>query len=144
MRVAIVGSSGAGIGRLLARAGHEVAFSGSREPRKLAHAAELAGPKARTASVGDAVGEAEVVVMAVPFERYPDVAREVGEALRGKVVVDTSNAIAVRDGQVEFLDVPDGLTPAQYQRSRLEVRLVKAFNMLCPRPILELAAPERR
>lgn len=140
MRVAIIGSSGAGIGGLLARAGHEVVFSGSRDPQRLAHAAELAGPKARTASVGDAVDQAEVVVMAVPFERYPDVAREVGEALRGKVVVDTSNPIDVRHGQVEFLDVPDGLTAAQHQRSRLgNVRLVKAFNMLCPSSILELA-----
>jgi predicted dinucleotide-binding enzyme len=34
MRIAIIGSGGMGgsIGRLLARAGHEVVFSGSREP----------------------------------------------------------------------------------------------------------------
>ncbi len=74
------------------------------------------------------------------FERYPDVAREAGDSLAGKVVIDTSNPIAVRDGQVEFLDVPDGLTSAQYLRSRLgDVRLVKAFNRLCPSSILELA-----
>lgn len=141
MRVAIIGSAGADIGRLLARAGHDVLFSGSRDPQKLAHAAELAGPNARIASVGDAVEEAEVVVMAVPFQRYPDVARDVGEALAGKVVIDTSNPIDVRDGWVEFLDVPDGLTAAQHQQSRLgDVRLVKAFNMLCPSSIHELAA----
>lgn len=93
MRIAIIGPGGVGggIGRLLARAGHEVVFSGSRNPRKLAHAAELAGPNARTASVPDAAAEAEVVVIAVPFDRYPDVTREAGEVLRGKVVIDTSN-----------------------------------------------------
>jgi len=125
---------------LLARSGHEVVFSGSRDPEKLAHAAELAGPEARTASVGDAVDQADVVVMAVPFERYPDVAREVGEALAGKVVIDTSNPIAVRDGRVEFLDLPEGLTAAQYQQRTLgDVRLVKAFNAICASEIEELA-----
>ncbi|MGH2662931.1 MAG: NADPH-dependent F420 reductase [Actinomycetota bacterium] len=93
---------------LLARAGHEVVVSGSRNPQKLAHAAELAGPNARTASVPDAAAEAEVVLIAVPFDRYPDVAREAGEALRGKVVIDTSNPITVRNGQVQFLDIPGG------------------------------------
>lgn len=48
MRIAIIGPGGmgGGIGRLLARAGHDVIFSGSRNPEKLAHAAELAGPNA--------------------------------------------------------------------------------------------------
>jgi predicted dinucleotide-binding enzyme len=143
MRIAIIGPGGmgGGIGRLLARAGHEVVFSGSRNPQKLAHAAELAGPNARTASVPDAEAEAEVVVIAVPFDRYPDVAREAGEALRGKVVIDTSNPITVRDGQVQFLDIPGGVTAAQHQQSTLgDVRLVKAFNAICASSIDELAA----
>ena len=71
MRVAIIGAGGMGspIGRLLARAGHEVMFSGSRSPEKLARAAELAGPNARAAGLPDAVDAAEVVVVAVPFDR---------------------------------------------------------------------------
>lgn len=131
MRIAIIGPGGmgGGIGRLLARAGHKVIFSGSRSPEKLAHAAELAGPNARTASVPDAAAEADVVVVAVPFDRYPEVAREAGEALPGKLVIDTSNPITVRDERVEFLDVPGGLTAAQYQQLTLgEGRLVKAVK----------------
>jgi hypothetical protein len=142
MRIAIIGPGGmgGGIGRLLARAGHEVVFSGSRSPDKLARAAESAGPNARVATVEDAAAEADAVVVAVPFERYPDVAREAGEALGGKVVVDTSNPITVRDGRVEFLDLPDGSTAAEYQQRILgEVRLVKAFNAVCASEIGELA-----
>jgi predicted dinucleotide-binding enzyme len=132
---------GGSIGRLLARAGHEVVFSGSRNPQKLADAAELAGPNSRTASVPDAADEAEVVVIAVPFDRYPEVAREAGEALRGKVVIDTSNPITVRDGQVDFLDIPRGVTAAQHQQPTLgDVRLVKALNGICASSIDELAA----
>jgi len=143
MRIAIIGPGGmgGGAGRLLARAGHEVVFSGSRNPQKLAHAAELAGPNARSASVPDAAAEAEVVVIAVPFDRYPDVAREAGEALRGKVVIDTSNPITVRNGQVQFIDIPAGVTAAEHQQRTLgDVRLVKAFNAICASSIDELAA----
>lgn len=69
------------------------------------------------------------MVVAVPFERYPDAARRAGEVMRGKLVIDTSNPITVREGQVEFLDIPGGLTAAQYQRHTLgNVRLVKAFK----------------
>jgi predicted dinucleotide-binding enzyme len=142
MRIAIIGPGGmgGGIGRLLAGAGHDVVLSGSRNPQKLAHAAEVPGPNASTAAVPDAAAEAEVVVIAVPFDRYADVAREAREALRGKAVIDTSNPITVRDGQVEFLDIPDGLTAAQYQQLTLgDVRLVKAFNAICASEIDELA-----
>jgi hypothetical protein len=134
MRIAIIGPGkiGGGLGRLFARAGHDVIFTGSRHPEKLARAAELAGPNARTDRISDAVEEAGVVVMTVPFGRYADVSREVGPALRGQVVVDTSNPITIRDGQLEFLTVPDGVTAAQHQQRTLgPVRLVKAFNLIC-------------
>jgi predicted dinucleotide-binding enzyme len=74
MRIAISGPGGmgGGIGRL-ARAGHEVVFSGSRSPEKLPRAAELAGPTACTATVPDAAAKAYVGVVAVPFDRYSDV-----------------------------------------------------------------------
>lgn len=142
MHIAIIGPGGmgGGIGRLLARAGHQVVFSGSRSPEKLAHAAELAGPAARTATVPDAAAKADVVVVAVPFDRYPDIGREAGEGLAGKVVIDTSNPITMRDGRVEFLDLPDGSTAAQHQQRILgDVRLVKAFNAICASEIDELA-----
>lgn len=142
MRIAIIGPGGmgGGLGRLFARTGHDVIFAGSRDPKKLARAAQLAGPDARTDRVPEAIEEAGVVVMAVPFEQYPDVAREAGPALRGRVVVDTSNPITVRDGQVEFLTVPDGLTAAEHQQRTLgPVRLVKAFNLICASQLDELA-----
>jgi hypothetical protein len=57
-------------------------------------------------------------------------------------VIDTSNPITARDGHVEFLDLPAGLTAAQYQQRILgDVRLVKAFNAICASEIDELAEP---
>lgn len=142
MRVAVIGAGGMGgsLGRLLARAGHEVVFAGSRNPQKLAHAVELAGPNARTDRMSDAIEDAGIVVIAVPFDRYPDVARQAGPSLRDQVVLDTSNPITMRDGRVEFLTVPDGLTAAAHQQRTLgPVRLVKAFNLICASQIDQLA-----
>lgn len=140
MRTAVIGPSGLGgkLGGLLARSGHDVVFAGSRDPEKLARAAEQAGPNARTADVPTAVEDADVVVLAVPFESYPNVADQAGSALQGKIVIDTSNPIVVRDGEVEWLDIPVVLTAAQYQLLQLgDVRLVKAFNLLCASSIEE-------
>lgn len=142
MRIAIFGpgAMGAGLGRLFARAGHEVVFTGSRDPQTLARAAALAGPNARTDRLVDAIDDAGVVVLAVQSDRYPEVARQAGPSLRDKVVIDTSNPITVRDGQVEFLANPDGLTAAEHhQRILGPVRLVKAFNLLCASDFDELA-----
>jgi 3-hydroxyacyl-CoA dehydrogenase len=59
MRIAIIGpgAMGEGIGRLLARAGHEVVFSGSRSPQKLARASEAAGANARSANLPGALAD---------------------------------------------------------------------------------------
>lgn len=60
MRIAIIGPGGVGggLGRLLARAGHEVVFAGSSDPWRLLRVAELAGPNARTDTVPDAIDDA--------------------------------------------------------------------------------------
>lgn len=59
-------------------------------------------------------------------------ARQAGPSLRDKVVLDLSNPIKVRDGQVELVAVPDGRTAAEHQQATLgPVRLVKAFNLVC-------------
>jgi hypothetical protein len=145
MRIATIGPGGMGdgIGHLLARAGHEVVFSGTRSPEKLARAAASVGPNTRTAALPEAVDEAEAVVIAVPFDRYGDIAEAAGEALRGKVVIDTSNPITVRDGRVEFLEIDEGMTAAEHQQRTLaDTRLVKAFNAICASEIEELAERE--
>lgn len=132
MRIAVIGPTGGGqLGALLARAGHEVVFAG-RDRAKAARAAAAAGPNARTDRVADAAEDAGVVVLAVPYDRFDDAAREAGAALRGKVVVDTSNPVRVQAGRAEPVAVPDGLTAAaHHQRVLGPVRLVKAFNLIC-------------
>jgi predicted dinucleotide-binding enzyme len=66
------GNMGAGYGRLFARAGHRVTYTFARDPRKLEAAALASGPTARAvASSADAVRDADVVFLAVPYQQVP-------------------------------------------------------------------------
>ena len=125
MRIGIVGAGriGANAGRLFAGAGHEVMFSGSRDPAKLEAAAEAAGGAA-TGSPAEAVEFGEVVMFSVPWRAADDVIAQMG-SLDGKVVIDTTNQYG-GDGW-EQLPKP----AAQVNSERMPgARLVKAFNTL--------------
>lgn len=131
MRIAIVGPSwGSGLGSMFAHAGHTVVFA-SHDLDRARSAAAQAGDGVRAANVLPAVDQSEVVVMVVPFDRYPDVAREAAEVLQGKVVVDTSSPINWRGEQPEIFTVPNGLSGAQHQQLAMSpAKVVKAFNYI--------------
>ena len=125
MRVGIVGAGriGGNAGRLFARAGHEVMFSGSRDPAKLEGLAREAGG-ARTGSPREAVEFGDVVMFSVPWRAVDDVLAQTG-SLDGKVVIDTTNQYG-SDG-LEQLPKP----AAQVNQERMPgARLVKSFNTM--------------
>ena len=125
MRIGIVGAGriGGNAGRLFARAGHEVMFSGSRDPAKLEGLAREAGG-ARTGSPREAVEFGDVVMFSVPWRAVDDVLAQTG-SLDGKVVIDTTNQYG-SDGW-EQLSKP----AAQINQERMPgARLVKSFNTM--------------
>ncbi len=125
MRIGIVGAGriGGNAGRLFAGAGHEVMFSGSRDPAKLERLSADAGG-ARTGSPREAVEFGEVVMFSVPWRAIDDVLAQTG-SLDGKVVIDTTNQYG--EGGWEQLPRP----AAQVNAERMPgARLVKAFNTL--------------
>jgi predicted dinucleotide-binding enzyme len=127
MRVGIVGAGriGGNAGIQLARSGHEVCFSSSRDPSKLQRLADGA-PGARTGTARDAVEFADAVILAVPWRAIDDVLAEMGP-LDGKVVVDATNQFGA--GGAEQL--PGGLSAAETNARRMPgVVLAKAFNTL--------------
>ena len=74
-------------------AGHEVTISAATREHADA-AAENAGAAARSAaSNAEAVQDAGLVVLAVPGAALPSIAAELGEALSGTVVVDSTNPL---------------------------------------------------
>jgi predicted dinucleotide-binding enzyme len=89
MRVGILGSGlmGAKLGTLFARAGHNVAFSYSRNRQALERLARDA--KARHGTPREAAQGADAVLLAVHWSRIDDVLAQAGD-LSGKVVVSCS------------------------------------------------------
>jgi 8-hydroxy-5-deazaflavin:NADPH oxidoreductase len=88
MKIGILGSGlmGAKLGAIWARAGHEIAFSYARDPRKLEQLARDAGTHARAVTPRDAVAHADAVLVAVNWPQLDDVLAQAGE-LAGKVII---------------------------------------------------------
>src|SRR6478752_607825 len=101
MRIGVIGSGriGSTLGGLWAKAGHEVMFS-DRDADTAKHAAEGAGPRARSGTVEEAIAFGDAVLIAVPYGALPAIAKQVGGKLKGKVVVDPNNPVPSRDGEL--------------------------------------------
>lgn len=128
LKIGIIGSGRVGgtLGGVWVKAGHQVMFSS----RDIGHDRELAarlGPNARAGTPREAAAFGEVVMVSVPYRALPDVGKEVGELLRGKVVIDTCNPFASRDGEIaEWARKKGaGLASAELLPG---ARLVRAFN----------------
>jgi predicted dinucleotide-binding enzyme len=101
IKIGVIGSGriGSTLGGLWAKAGHEVMFS-DRDAEQAKKVAAEVGGKARAGTPREAVAFADAVLIAVPYGALPAVAKEVGEALKGKVVVDPNNPVPSRDGEL--------------------------------------------
>lgn len=128
IRIGVIGAGNIGgtIGALWVKDGHEVMFA-SRHPEQLAAMVSELGPKAKAGTPEEAVQFGDAVFIAVPYKAYPDLAKEIGPALKGKIVLDAGNATQKRDGalydevQVNGL----GITTAKYFPG---AKLVRAFS----------------
>ena len=131
LKIGIIGSGhiGSTIGGLWIRSGHPVMFS-SRHPEELKPLVEGLGSLARAGTVDEAIDFGDVVFIAVPYGAYPQIGKDYGSKLSGKVVLDAGNAVAARDGSdltAETKEEGIGLTSAKYLPG---ARIVRAFNSM--------------
>ena len=91
MRIGILGSGlmGGKLGTLFVRAGHHVVFSYSHSRKKLETLASEAGARARAGTPREAVDDANVLLLAVHWNRVDDVLNQAGD-LTGKVLISCS------------------------------------------------------
>lgn len=128
MKIGIIGAGhiGGNAGRLFAQAGHEVLFSFSTDPQKLADLAATVGPRARAGTPAQAAAFGAVVLLSVPWGTIDEALAQAG-SLDGKIVIDTTNQF----GPGGVVTPPDGLSAAAYNARRMPgARLVKAYNTL--------------
>jgi len=133
MTTAIIGTGNIGgqVARHLVAGGEPVVLAARDESHAAALASEV-GPLASAASVRQAIGEANVVVLALWLDTTKRLIAENGDLLHRKVVVDTSNPIQL-DGKGGFSrTLPDGQSAASVIAGLLpaDAHLVKAFGTL--------------
>jgi 8-hydroxy-5-deazaflavin:NADPH oxidoreductase len=96
MKIAVIGmgSVGGTLGRRFAELGHSVTF-GAQNPSDAAAKALVAGIRgdARVATVTLAAADAEIVVLATPYDANVDVIVAAGD-LKGKIIIDVTNPVA--------------------------------------------------
>jgi 8-hydroxy-5-deazaflavin:NADPH oxidoreductase len=131
LKIGVIGSGhiGSTIGSLWVKSGHPVMFS-SRHPEELKPLVDELGSLAQAGSVGEAIEFGNVVFIAVPYGAYPQIGKDYGGKLTGKIVLDAGNAVAARDGSdltAETKEEGIGLTSAKYLPG---ARIVRAFNSM--------------
>jgi 8-hydroxy-5-deazaflavin:NADPH oxidoreductase len=133
MNVTIIGARtmGRGIGHQPVAGGHDVTVV-DRDPEEARRLAEELRGAAEGGATVEAAGpgaepRGEVVILAVYYPGNLEIARELGDRLAGKVVVDISNPLSqTYDG----FATPPGTSAAEEvaQSAPAGVRVVKAFN----------------
>jgi 8-hydroxy-5-deazaflavin:NADPH oxidoreductase len=132
MSYAIIGfgTVGQALARAFARKNIKVSVAGRRPPEALASHAKAIGPTVVPTSLQDAL-KAEIVLLAIPFGAYQDLAKAAA-SWQGKIVIDVTNAYGVPPEELGGLP-----SSVAISKALTGARLVKAFNHL---PAQTLAA----
>jgi 8-hydroxy-5-deazaflavin:NADPH oxidoreductase len=130
IKIGIVGSGrvGTAIGTAWLKAGHEVMFSSTNLEKNKQLAATL-GPNAKAGTPREAAAFGEVLVISVPYTALPSVGKELADLIKGKIIIDTSNPIERRDGEMGLAarEKGAGLASAEYLPG---AHIVRAFNAI--------------
>jgi 8-hydroxy-5-deazaflavin:NADPH oxidoreductase len=127
MKIGVIGSGNVGgtLGEIWWKAGYLLMFSDRDPAQAAAQAGRMAG--AQTGTPEQVIAWADVVFISVPFGAWPDVARQYGQALRGKLVFEPTNPSASRDGAIATAALAKGSGNAIAELLP-GVRIVRGFN----------------
>jgi predicted dinucleotide-binding enzyme len=141
MKIGIIGAGqiGGTLTRRFSALGHEVFVANSRGPDSLAALAKEA--RAKAVAVREAAKAGDVVVVTIPEAKVRDLPPDLFEGVRNDVVViDTGNYYPrERDGRIDEIEA--GMTESRWVATRLGRPVIKAFNNIYARHLLEKGHP---
>ncbi|ROM98099.1 NADPH-dependent F420 reductase [Pseudomonas fluorescens] len=139
MKIGIIGAGniGATLARKLAACGHEVKLANSKAPRSLQNLANEIGVQAVTKE--EAVSEVDVVILSIPFAKYPDLKQTLSHVPEQVVLIDTSNYYPGRDGAIKEVD--DGKPESVWVSEQIGRPVVKAWNALLAATLADKGQP---
>ena len=129
-KIGIIGTGriGSALARAWVKAGHEV-FVSSRHPEQLQGLVAELGPHAHAGTPQQAAEFGTVILVSIPYGAMPQIGTDLHAQLAGKVILDTSNPSAGRDGAmaVDAQKKGAGLTTAELLHN---TRIARAFNCI--------------
>ena len=142
MRIGIIGAGqiGGTLARRFTAIGHEVFIANSRGPASLAALAKETG--ATPVTVEQAARSGDVVVVTIPMKNIPRLPVDLFQGVPDNVVViDTGNYYPQqRDGRIDPIEC--GTTESRWVSEQLGRPVVKAFNNIYARHLLEYGKPK--
>jgi 8-hydroxy-5-deazaflavin:NADPH oxidoreductase len=142
MKIGIIGAGqiGGTLTRRLRALGHDVSVANSRGPKSLAELAKETGARAVTAK--EAARSGDIVVVTIPEAHIPDLPKDLFAGVPDSVVVvDTGNYYPrQRDGRIPEIEA--GMPESRWVEWQLGPPVVKAFNNIYARHLMELGRPE--
>lgn len=140
MKISIIGAGniGGNLARRLTKLGHDVSIANSREPQTLSELANESGAKPKY--VADVARGAELVIIAIPQKSIP--ALPIGildDIAPNAAIIDTGNYYPERDGYIEPIE--SGLTESRWVEQHVKRSIIKAFNGISAKNLLERGLP---
>ncbi len=141
LKIGIIGAGqiGGTLTRRLTALGHQVSVANSRGPQTLTDLAEETGATPVTSS--EAARGNDLVIIAIPEGRVPELPADLfAETPDDIVVVETGNYYPrERDGRIGPIE--EGMPESRWVESRLGRPVIKAFNNIHARDLMEAGKP---
>ncbi|MGC5011217.1 NADPH-dependent F420 reductase [Streptosporangium sp. DT93] len=121
------GDQGKGLARRFALAGHTVLI-GSRSAERAQEAARALGGPVRGADNASVAAEADVVIVAIPWDGHRSTLESLRAELAGKIVIDCVNPLGFDKQGAYALPVEEGSAAQQAAAVLPDSRVVAAFH----------------